>query len=107
VELMLAKMKAQGLTDKDIKNKLDFGSSDLGNVAHAYPTFNLSFKIAPYGTAGHSDAFREAAASAEAWQATVTAGKILALAAYDMLQNPAKVKEIQESFKEAKAKEGK
>jgi hypothetical protein len=37
----------------------------------------------------------------------VTAGKIVALAAYEMLQNPSKVKEIQESFKEAKAKEGK
>jgi hypothetical protein len=31
----------------------------------------------------------------------------VALAAYEMLKNPAKVKEIQESFKEAKAKEGK
>lgn len=106
-ELMLTKMKAQGITEKDIKDKDDFGSSDLGNVAHAYPTFNLSFKIAPDGIAGHSDAMREAAGSEEGWKATVTAGKIVALAAYEMLINPAKVKEIQESFKEAKAKEGK
>ena len=106
-ELMLAKMKAQGITEKDVKDKETFGSSDLGNVAHTYPTFNLSFKIAPDGTAGHSDAMREAAASEEGWKATVTAGKIVALAAYEMLKNPATVKEIQESFKEAKAKEGK
>jgi len=106
-ELMVAKMKAQGISDKDIRDKLTFGSSDLGNVAHAYPTFNLSFKIAPDGTAGHSDAMREAAGSEEGWNATVKAGKIVALAAYEMLTNPAKVKEIQESFKEAKAKEGK
>lgn len=106
-ELMLDKMKAQGIMEKDMRNKDDFGSSDLGNVAHAYPTFNLTFKIAPAGTAGHSDAFREAAGSEEGWRATVTAGKIVALAAYEMLKNPAKVKEIQESFKEAKAKEGK
>ena len=105
--LMLAKMKTQGITEKDIKDKDDFGSSDLGNVAHAYPTFNLPFKIAPAGTAGHSDALREAASSEEGWKATVTAGKIVALAAYEMLRNPARVKEIQESFKEAKAKEGK
>ena len=105
--LMLAKMKTQGITEKDIKDKDDFGSSDLGNVAHAYPTFNLPFKIAPAGTAGHSDALREAASSEEGWKATVTAGKIAALAAYEMLRNPARVKEIQESFKEAKAKEGK
>jgi len=50
---------------------------------------------------------REAAGSEEGWKATVTAAKIVALAAYEMLNNPAKVKEIQESFKEAKAKEGK
>ena len=106
-ELMLAKMKAQGITEKEIKAKDDFGSSDLGNVAHAYPTFNLSFKIGPDKTAGHSDAMREAAGSEEGWKATVVAGKIVGLAAYEMLQNPAKVKEIQESFKEAKAKEGK
>ncbi|OPY86206.1 MAG: hypothetical protein A4E73_04040 [Syntrophaceae bacterium PtaU1.Bin231] len=37
----------------------------------------------------------------------MTAGKIVALAAYDMLMNPAKVKEIQEGFREAKEKEGK
>jgi hypothetical protein len=104
---MLTKMKAQGIMEKDIIDKDDFGSSDLGNTAHAYPTFNLSFKIAPDGIAGHSDAMREAAGSEEGWKATVTAGKIVALAAYEMLKNPAKVKEIQESFKEAKAKEGK
>ncbi len=105
--LMLDKMKAQGVPEKDIRDKDDFGSSDLGNVAHAYPTFNLTFKIGPETLAGHSDAMREAAASEEGWKATVTAGKIVALAAYDMLMNPAKVKEIQEGFREAKEKEGK
>jgi len=105
--LMLSKMKTQGISEKDLKDKDNFGSSDLGNVAHAYPTFNLTFKIAPTGTAGHSDAFREAAGTQEGWAATVKAGKIVAMAAYELLMNPAKVKEIQESFKEAKAREGK
>ncbi len=35
------------------------------------------------------------------------AGKIVALAAYDMLTQPEKLKAMQEAFKEAKAKEGK
>jgi len=30
-------------------------------VAHAYPTFNLTFEIAPDGIAGHSEAMRTAA----------------------------------------------
>jgi amidohydrolase len=106
-QLVAEKLKALGVQEKDIKSKEDFGSSDLGNVAHAYPTVNVVFKIAPDGTAGHSDAMREAAASEEGWKATVVTAKGLALTAYELLTNPAKVKEIQDQFKELKAKEGK
>ncbi len=105
-QLVAEKLKALGVQEKDIKSKEDFGSSDLGNVAHAYPTVNVVFKIAPDGTAGHSDAMREAAASEEGWKATVVTAKGLALTAYDLLTNPAKAKEIQDQFKGFKAKEG-
>ena len=44
-------MKALGVPESEIKETGDFGSSDLGNVGHAYPTVNLCFKIAPEGTA--------------------------------------------------------
>ncbi len=106
-QLMAEKFKAVGVGEKDIKAKDDFGSSDLGNVAHAYPTVNVVFKIAPDGTPGHSDAMREAASSEEGWKATVTTAKALALTAYDLLTNQAKVKEIQNAFRNLKAKEGK
>ena len=43
----------------------------------------------------------------EGWKATLIAGKAVALSAYDMLTNPAKLKAVQDGFKEAKAKEGK
>ena len=76
-------------------------------VSYAYPTVNLWFKIAPEGTALHSDAFRDAAGTDEGWKATLIAGKAVALSAYDMLTNPAKLKAVQDGFKEAKAKEGK
>lgn len=105
--LVAEKLKALGVQEKDIKNKDDFGSSDLGNVAHAYPTVNVVFKIAPDGTPGHSDAMREAAGSEEGWKATVLTAKSVALTAYDLLTNPARVKEMQDQFKELKAKEGK
>ena len=100
-------MKALGVPESEIKATDDFGSSDLGNVGHAYPTVNLVFKIAPEGTAGHSDAFREYAASEDGWKATVIAAKAIALTAYDLLTHPDKVKEIQEKFKELKSNEGK
>ena len=76
-------------------------------VSYAYPTVNLWFKIAPDGTALHSDAFREAANTDEAWKATIVAGKAVALSAYEMLTQPEKLKAVKDAFKEAKAKEGK
>jgi amidohydrolase len=107
VDLMRRQMNAVGIKDADIKNRASFGSSDLGSVGYSIPTVNLYFKAAPDGVALHSDAMREAAASEEGWKATVIAGKVVALTAYKLLNDPAKVKEIQESFKAAKAKEGK
>ena len=106
-KIMLNQLKILGISEKDIRERPEVGSSDLGNVGHAYPTLNLYFKSAPDGAALHTDAFREAAASDEGWKATVIAAKAIALTAYDLLTHPEKVKEIQEKFKELKAKEGK
>jgi amidohydrolase len=107
ISLVRNQMKVVGIPDSEIKDQPAFGSSDLGRVGHDYPTVNLYFKIAPEGTALHSDPMREAAASDEAWKATITAGKVIALTAYDLLTHPEKVKTVQESFKQLKAKEGK
>ncbi|MCX5909394.1 MAG: M20 family metallopeptidase [Deltaproteobacteria bacterium] len=104
--LVEKKIRALGVPDGEIKNFNDFASSDLGNVGYVFPTVNVWFKAAPEGVALHSDAMREAAASEEAWKATITAGKAIALAAYDLLMNPERVKEIQRNHKELKAKEG-
>jgi amidohydrolase len=111
VSTLLDDVKAQlgvlGIDSAKIKNRGDVGSSDLGMVSYAFPTVNLSFKIAPEGTALHSDAMREAANTDDAWKATVVAGKAVALTAYEMLTKPAKLKAVQDDFKEARAKEGK
>ena len=96
-----------GIAKSQFRSSDEFGSSDLGMVSYAYPTVNLTFKIAPDGTAGHSDALREAANSDEGWKATIIAGKAVALSAYDMLTKPEKLKAVQDGFREAKAKEGK
>jgi len=105
--LLLNQIKALGVPESEIKDFNEFASSDLGRVAYAYPTVNLWFKAAKEGVSLHSEAMREAAASDEGWTATVIAGKALALAAYDLLTNPEKIKTVQQSFKELKAKEGK
>jgi aminobenzoyl-glutamate utilization protein B len=102
-----AHLAALGIGKNQFKNTDELGSSDLGMVSYAYPTVNLNFKIAPDGTPGHSDALRDAANTDEGWKATVIAGKAVALSMYDMLTKPEKLKAVQESFKEAKGKEGK
>jgi len=107
ISLVRKNMLAVGVPESEFKTREDFGSSDLAAVGHRYPTVNLRFKIAPEGTAGHSDAFREASGTEEAWKATVVAGKAVALAAYELLTNPDKVKAIKAQFAEVKAKEGK
>ncbi|MBM4324006.1 MAG: M20 family metallopeptidase, partial [Deltaproteobacteria bacterium] len=105
--MVLNHTKGLGVPESEIKASTDSGSSDLGNVGHAYPTVELKFKITPEGIPGHSDAFREYAGSEEGWKATVITAKAIALSAYDLLIRPDKVKAIQEKFKELKAKEGK
>lgn len=106
-KMVLDQSRALGVPAADMKPSIDFGSGDPGNVGHAYPLVNFSFKIAPEGTAGHSDALREAALSNQGWEATVTAAKAIALTAYDLLTHPDKVKAIQEEFKKQKAMQGK
>ena len=107
LDLVEANLAALGVAKNQFRSSDEFGSSDLGMVSYAYPTVNLTFKIAPDGTAGHSDAFRDAANTDEGWKATIVAGKAVALSAYEMLTKPEKLKSVQDGFKEAKAKEGK
>lgn len=106
-KMVIDQLRSLGIPDDAIKDQTEFASSDLGSVGHAYPTVNLWFKIAAEGTALHSDAFRDAAASEEGWKSTVIAAKAIALTAYDLLSHPEKAKMMQEKFKELKAKEGK
>lgn len=80
-----------------------FGSSDLGNVGYAYPTFNVSFPV-PVPAALHSDQFAVATKGDAAWLSTVQAAKVVALTAWDLLNNPAKVESIKKTFSEMKGK---
>ncbi|MCU0601485.1 MAG: M20 family metallopeptidase [Desulfobacterales bacterium] len=107
LDAVQANLKGLGIPANQFKDFDELASSDLGMVSYSYPTVNLWFKIAPDGTALHSDALREAANTDDAWKATVTAGKAVALSAYEMLTKPERLKAVQDGFKEAKAKEGK
>ncbi len=105
--LVVGNIKAAGVKEEEIVKGTLLGSSDLGNVGHAYPTVNVSFKVAPKGVALHSDEMLKYTAPDAGWPATVQAAKAVALTAYELLRNPAKVREIQERFRQLKENEGK
>jgi amidohydrolase len=107
VDIVAAQMQGIGIPKEQILDFSEFASSDLGNVGYSFPTVNVWFKVAPMGTALHSDAFREAAGSEEGWKGAVMAAKVVALSAYDLLTHPEKVEKIKARFKELKEKEGK
>jgi len=107
VDIVAAQMQSIGIPKEQILDFSEFASSDLGNVGYFFPTVNVWFKVAPMGTALHSDAFREAAGSEEGWKGAVMAAKVVALSAYDLLTHPEKVEKIKARFKELKEKEGK
>jgi amidohydrolase len=105
--LVIKNIKAAGVKEEEIVKGTPMGSSDLGNIGHAYPTVNIMFKVAPKGTALHSDEMLKYTVPEKGWPATILAAKAVALTAYDLLNNPTKVKEIQERFQQLKAAEGK
>lgn len=75
------------------------GSSDIGNVSLALPAIHPYIKIAPVGTPGHSDAFREAAASPEAQESTLHMAEALALTGADLLLDAVFLEKVRDEFR--------
>jgi len=107
VKMVWNNLVSVGINANRLKDFDELASSDLGVVGYAYPTVDVWFKIAPEGTALHSDALREAAISDDAWEATVQAGMAVAGAALELLTDPVKLNAVKASFREMKAREGK
>ncbi len=80
------------------------GSTDMGNVMQALPAIHPYIKIAPEGTPGHSTAFRDAAASAEAHEAALKAAKAMALLTIDILRDPALLRAAKSEFDQQRRK---
>jgi amidohydrolase len=75
------------------------GSSDVGNVSLELPTIQPYIGIAPEGTAGHSHAMAEAAASERGRLAMLHAAAAMAHTAADLLASPALVEEAWQAFR--------
>lgn len=96
-------LEALGLEVLDRRPRPDYGSSDFGNVSQRVPGLEARIAIAPLGTPGHSDAFREAALSEQGHTALLQAAKSLAMTAIDLLGDREALTEARARLEEQKA----
>jgi amidohydrolase len=64
------------------------GSTDMGNVSWVCPTIHPELAICDQGVAGHSIAFRDAAAQPRADETTLLAATLVAQVAYELFADP-------------------
>jgi amidohydrolase len=75
------------------------GSTDMANVSWICPTIHPEMAIVDEPTAGHSTAFRDAAAKPRADETTLLAATLVAQTAYDLLADPALVEAAWREFR--------
>ncbi len=82
----VANAAAMGIRDEG--DDASYGSTDMTNVSWVCPAIHPDLAIAPFPTAGHSIAFRDAAVSPAADEATLVAATLVAQTAYDLFSSP-------------------
>jgi amidohydrolase len=78
------------------------GSTDFANVSQVVPSLEISSKIAPEGTAWHSDASAKAAISDEAKKALELVSEALSRVAIKILSDDKFAENVRKEFKEKK-----
>jgi len=90
-----------GLTIEALPER-SYGSTDMGNVSQELPAIHPYIAIAPKGTPGHSEAFREASRSEKAYESLIYAVKGLAMTAVDLFTGPDQVIRMKMDFEDFK-----
>jgi amidohydrolase len=99
-DLMDANMAELGIEVQPPEPDERMGSSDIGNVSQVVPTLHPYVAIGPEGIGAHTVEFRDAAGSAAGHEGMIKSAKLLAMTAVDLLADPAKMREVRESFEE-------
>ncbi|MBI3628670.1 MAG: M20 family metallopeptidase [Candidatus Rokubacteria bacterium] len=101
LDLFAANMVTVGLTEAEpVRDRM--GSSDVGNVSQVVPAIQPMVAIAPLGMAIHTREFADAAVKPMARAGMVAAAKTMAMTAFDLLADPAKVTAAKEEFSGAR-----
>ncbi len=82
------------------REELDFGSTDVGDVGFIAPTYYFTAATEAFGTPGHSWYKTGQVNSPIGWKGMLTAGKVIALTAVKVLENPALLEAAQKEFME-------
>jgi len=98
-------LTALGVTVQEVGEDERMGSTDMGNVSQAIPAIHPYIAIAPDGTPGHSTAFRDAAATPQAFESAIAAAKAMALTAIDIMSDPRLLEAARTEF-ERRRKDG-
>jgi amidohydrolase len=97
LDLFAANMRGAGLVEGEaVPDRL--GSSDVGNVSQVLPTIQPMVASAPTGMAIHTRDFVDAAVQHLAHAGMLAAAKTMAMTAYDLLADPARVRAAKEEF---------
>jgi amidohydrolase len=100
LDLFAANMGPAGLREGEpIPDRM--GSSDIGNVSQVVPAIQPMVAIAPTGMAIHTREFAEAAVQPLARAGMLAAAKTLAMTAFDLLAEPARVVAAKAAFARA------
>ncbi len=101
LDLFAANMVTVGLTEAEpVRDRM--GSSDVGNVSQVVPAIQPMVAIAPLGMAIHTREFADAAVKPMARAGMVAAAKTMAMTAFDLLADPARVTAAKEEFSGAR-----
>jgi amidohydrolase len=101
LDLFRANMGAVGAVESPAPSDR-LGSSDIGNVSQVIPAIQPMVQIAPAGTPIHSRDFEAAAVAPLARQGMCQAAQTMAMTTYDLLADPALLKQARAEFEAAR-----
>jgi metal-dependent amidase/aminoacylase/carboxypeptidase family protein len=94
-----ANMRRLGIAGDEAPASGGVGSSDIGNVSMVVPAIHPYLRIIDGDVAGHTPEFREAAGSAQGFEAMLNAAKGLAMTVLDVMYRPDVLDAMRSEFK--------
>jgi len=86
----------------ETRKQMPRASTDFGNVTQVVPAVSLSTKICPTATPGHSTAFRDATKTDQGRKGLLTATKVMAMTAVDLMADKTILRRMKKENKSSK-----